>query len=77
MKSKIIKKILKRGFLFITLLFWGLIISSADSLWEPFIQILNEDGSVYWQMMYYWVPIIGFIIDYFIFSFFYTVKDFE
>ena len=76
MKSKIVK-VLKRGFLFITLLFWGLIISSADSLREPFIQILNEDGSVYWQMMYYWVPIIGFIIDYFIFRFFYTAKDFE
>ena len=76
MKSKIVK-VLKDSFFFITILFWSLIICSADSLWEPFIQILNEDGSVYWQMMYYWVPIVGFIIDYFIFSFFYTAEDFK
>ena len=76
MKSKIVK-VLKDGFLLITILFWSLIICTADSLWEPFIQVLNEDGSVYWQMMYYWVPIVGFIIDCFIFSFFYTSKDFK
>lgn len=76
MKNKI-ATILKKGFLFITVLFWILIICSADSLWEPFIKILNEDGSVHWQMMYYWVPIIGFIIDYFIFNLFYTAEDFE
>lgn len=76
MKSKIVI-ILKKSFLFITLLFWSLIICSADSLLEPIIQILNEDGSVYWQMMYYWVPLVGLIIDYFIFRFLYTAKDFE
>ena len=76
MKSKIVI-VLKKSFLFITLLFWSLIICSADSLLEPIIKILNEDGSVYWQMMYYWVPLVGFIIDYFIFRFFYTAKDFE
>lgn len=76
MKSKIVI-MLKKSFLFITLLFWSLIICSADSLLEPIIQILNEDGSVYWQMMYYWVPLVGLIIDYFIFRFLYTAKDFE
>lgn len=76
MKSKIVI-VLKKSFLFITLLFWSLIICSADSLLEPIIQILNEDGSVYWQLMYYWVPLVGLIIDYFIFRFFYTAKDFE
>lgn len=76
MKSKIVI-VLKKSFLFITLLFWSLIICSADSLLEPIIKILNEDGSVYWQMMYYWVPLVGLIIDYFIFRFLYTAKDFE
>lgn len=76
MKSKIVK-VLKVSFFFITILFWSLIICSADSLCEPIIKILNEDGSVYWQMMYYWIPIAGFIIDYFIFKFLYTAKDFE
>lgn len=72
-----VKSILKKIFLFITVLFWSLIICTADSLWEPFIKIINEDGSIYWQMDYYWVPLVGFILDYLIFTLFYTSEDFK
>jgi hypothetical protein len=72
-----VKSVLKKIFLLITVFFWSLIICTADSLWEPFIKIINEDGSIYWQMDYYWVPLVGFILDYLIFSLFYTSEDFK
>lgn len=72
-----VKSVLKKIFLFITVFFWSLIICTSDSLWEPFIKIINEDGSIYWQMDYYWVPLVGFILDYLIFTLFYTSEDFK
>jgi len=72
-----VKSVLKKIFLLITVFFWSLIICTADSLWEPFIKIINEDGSIYWQIDYYWVPLVGFILDYLIFSLFYTSEDFK
>lgn len=76
MERRLISAI-KKGFLFLTLLFWTLILCSVDSLGEPILDILNKDGSVHFRIMYYWIPLIGLTIDLIVFNVFYTKEDFE